>query len=465
MLYTVYKQSNILNFLSFRDTLSFQIIAYDGGFPLPMNETTNIIIFLTDTPDTPPQFESPSIHASIYENLPVQTYITTILAVDPDTGAAGEFSFRINSTVLDGNMFLINSTTGKCWCFLVYLLLFNLCFLGELFSNSVFDREFRDFYQISVIAEDFAVTPLTSYLLVNITILDQNDNSPFVLPNSYSRILEAKPVGTVIDSNLTVLDNDIDLNAKLTYLLVSISPEDHFTINSDTGSLYTSVVLDITVISSYNICVLAEDSTFPNFNITYCVDVQVLDGNFYAPVFSQIEYNTTVLESSLVGLVLIRLVATDQDFSDDNDLIFYHINSTFPAEFNSTFSIDILNGSVSLIGRLDREYIREIILTVYAIDQPRFDQSRTTITNVTIYIEDVNEFIPHFLNTDSNITISEDNVIDGLIYTLYAADGDADAPNNVIRYLLDNSTYSYYFNVDAITGKVSLSVNFVPAIK
>ena len=319
----------------------------------------------------------------------------------------------------------------------------------------MFDRELKDFYQISVIAEDFAVIPLTSYLLVNITILDQNDNSPYVLPNSYSRILEAKSIGTIVDSNLTVLDNDIDMHATLNYRIVSITPEDHFTIGTNTGYLYTSIILDITVISSYNICIVAQDSTSPYYNITYCVDVQVLDGNFNAPVFSQIDYNTTVLESSLVEFVLISIGATDQDFSDDNNLIFYYINSTFPVEFNSTFSIDILNGNISLIGGLDREYIREIIITVYAIDQPRFDQSRTTITNVTVLIQDVNEFIPYFLNITSDITISEDTDIEDLIYTLYAADGDADAPNNDIRFLLYNSTYSYYFSVDAVTGNVS----------
>ena len=86
-----------------------------------MNDTSDIIIFLTDTPDTPPQFESPSIHTSIYENLPVLTYLTTVIAVDPDTGPAGEFSFRINSTVLDGNVFVINSTTGKIKCFSLLL--------------------------------------------------------------------------------------------------------------------------------------------------------------------------------------------------------------------------------------------------------------------------------------------------------------------------------------------------------
>ena len=95
-----------------------------------MSDTTDIIIYLTDTPDTPPQFETTSIHASIYENLPILTYITTVIAVDPDTGQAGEFYFRINSTFLDGNLFVINSTTGKIWCFIIYcqvcLLLYNL---------------------------------------------------------------------------------------------------------------------------------------------------------------------------------------------------------------------------------------------------------------------------------------------------------------------------------------------------
>ncbi|KAI6659268.1 protocadherin Fat 4-like [Oopsacas minuta] len=419
-----------------RESLSFQIIAYDGGYPVAMNDTTNVTIFLSDSPDTPPQFQSSSINASLQENILPPHFITSIVVTDPDLGDAGLLSLQIDYSALDGILFILNSTTG------------------DLYSNYTFDREASDSYQLSIIAIDFAQIPLTSYLLVNITILDQNDNSPFLLPNSFNRILEAKPIATVVDSNLTVLDNDIGLNAQLSYSILSILPENHFTINNNTGLLYTDFVLDITVISSYNICILVQDNTLPYYNLSFCIEIQVLDGNFNPPIFSRTQYNTTLLESSPIGFVLIDLLATDSDFSDDNNLIFYFLNSTFPTEFNSTFSINNLNGSISLIGEIDREYIHEIIIPVIAIDQPLFDLPKSAVTYVTVYLEDVNEFPPYFNTTNASIIISEGVLPNTLIFNLLAADNDADTPNNEIRYSIAPSPYSYCFYVNEITGNV-----------
>ena len=99
-------------FLFYRESLTFQIIAFDGGFPQPKSDTTNVTIYLQDSPDTPPQFSTDSINASIFENSPLLTYITTVQAVDPDEGEAGEFSFRIDYNHY-ASLFVINSTTGN----------------------------------------------------------------------------------------------------------------------------------------------------------------------------------------------------------------------------------------------------------------------------------------------------------------------------------------------------------------
>ena len=330
--------------------------------------------------------------------------------------------------------------------------------LGELRSNSSFDRESKSFYELLVIAEDFALIPLSSSLQVNITILDRNDNSPYFLLNSYNRVLEAKPIGTIVDSNLTITDNDIGVNADILYSIVSISPSSHFDIDSSTGNLSTNSVLNITAISMYNICILAENTELPNFNATFCFNIQVLDGNFYSPVFSQSQYNVTVLESSTNGTLVLNVFATDTDFSDDNNLIYYSINSTFPIEYINKFYIDILNGNISLIGELDREEIAQIVITVSATDQPLFDLNKTVSVDVTVYIEDVNEFIPYFLMQNVSIILSEGIQIGTLVYELNAVDRDAVYPNNGIIYYLVNSTYSHYFNVNETTGMVSSTV-------
>ena len=327
--------------------------------------------------------------------------------------------------------------------------------VGELFSNFTFDRESKSFYQLSITAEDFAQIPLASSLLVNITILDRNDNPPSFSQNYFSRVIEAKPIGTRVDSNLTVLDNDIGANAYISYSIVSISPSYHFSINQSTGYLHTDSILNITEIPSYNICILAENTEFPYFNATFCENIQVLDGNFFSPIFSQSQYNTTVLESYTVGTAILNVFATDGDFSNSNNVIYYFINSTYPTEYTNRFSINILNGNISLTEELDREEIAQIVITVFAIDQPRFDSDRTTSVQVIIYIGDVNEFYPYFSMQNSSIIISEGIQIGTLVYELNAVDGDAESPNNEIRYYITNSTYSHYFIVNETNGEVS----------
>ena len=99
-------------FIFYRESLSFQIIALDGGFPQQKTDITNVTIFLLDSPDTPPKFQTYSINVSIFENSPVLTSITTVLAEDPDTGEAGEFAYKIDSTS-DASLFVVNSTTGN----------------------------------------------------------------------------------------------------------------------------------------------------------------------------------------------------------------------------------------------------------------------------------------------------------------------------------------------------------------
>ena len=338
-----------------------------------------------------------------------------------------------------------------CIYFYKYTLL-----LGELFSNFTFDRESESFYQLSIVAEDFALIPLASYLLVNITILDRNDNPPYLLSNYFIRILESQPIGTIVDSNFTILDDDIGMNAEISYSIVSISPSMDFYIESNTGHLYTNSVLNITAIAVYNICILTENTEYPNFNVTFCVDIQVLDGNFNSPIFSQSHYNTTLLESTPVGTVLLNVSATDGDFSDNNNLIYYTINTTYPDDYNNTFSIDLINGNISLTEELDREEIAQIIVTIFATDQPLFDLSRTASVDVLFYIGDVNEFIPYFSMQNDSIVLSEGVEVGSRVYELHAVDGDAEYPNNEIIYFLVNSTYSHYFTVDNATGEVSV---------
>ena len=326
-----------------------------------------------------------------------------------------------------------------------------------MFSNLTFNREFKPLFQIEVTAKDSAKIPLTSTLIVNISILDTNDNAPYASLGSFNRILEAKPINTIVDSNLTFQDEDIGVNAEIYYYILSSTPKSHFTIEENTGIIFSNLTLNISLIPSYNVCIFARDNAFPFFNVTFCVEIQVLDGNFHSPLFSQSKHDITIPESTRVNTNILNLTATDGDFSDNNNLVHYSIGKTEPDFSINTFSLDILKGELELISIVDRENISRINLTILAIDQPNFDLARTSSVIVSIRIEDINEFPPYFSLDNDSITISEGVGINSLIYTLSAFDLDADYPNNAIRYSLQNTTYSQSFQVDSTTGDVFTS--------
>ena len=86
----------------------------------------------------------------------------------------------------------------------------------------------------------------------------------------------------------------------------------YFTINQQTGSI--SVIKDLRTDSSdsYDLRIVAEDGGSPPRMATAVATVEVLR-NFYAPVFSPLTYNATVLETLGLGASILRVAATDAD--------------------------------------------------------------------------------------------------------------------------------------------------------
>lgn len=118
---------------------------------------------------------------------------------------------------------------------------------GWITAAVEFDREKRDSYQVTVIATDNGSQRLTGSALLNITILDQNDNAPFLLPCEKMPnplvVLENSPTGTLI-GNLIATDADIGRNSEIIYRLPKeLASASYFELRPN-GSLYTSLPLD-----------------------------------------------------------------------------------------------------------------------------------------------------------------------------------------------------------------------------
>ena len=117
MIYNFHRVSTFLLHNS-RDIISFQVEAYDGGFPEPFTDIANITIFLIGENDEAPSIIFPEdFQIFVPENEPPVIEIINLsqYTFDPDFGSGGEFEFGISQiydTVSQNNSFAINASNG-----------------------------------------------------------------------------------------------------------------------------------------------------------------------------------------------------------------------------------------------------------------------------------------------------------------------------------------------------------------
>lgn len=101
-------------------------------------------------------------------------------------------------------------------------------------------------FQVTIIASDNGNQRLTSSALLNVTILDQNDNAPILLPcgeqgNKLS-VKENAPIGSYI-GNIVAIDADSGRNGEIIFRLLNRMTSSRFELLPN-GTLYTAMPLD-----------------------------------------------------------------------------------------------------------------------------------------------------------------------------------------------------------------------------
>lgn len=148
-------------------------------------------------------------------------------------------------------------------------------------------------------------------------------------------ISEASPLGSFL-VNISAKDPDIGGNAQLSYSM----NDPNFAINSITGIVTTTALLDREAKATYSFSVSARDGGGLMSNAT--VNVIILDENDNSPYFPQNDfYKTDINEKTPVGAIILTIVADDKD-SGSNGQITYSINES-KAEL---FTIDPKSGLV-----------------------------------------------------------------------------------------------------------------------
>uniref|UniRef100_A0A8C1LN87 Protocadherin alpha subfamily C, 2 n=1 Tax=Cyprinus carpio TaxID=7962 RepID=A0A8C1LN87_CYPCA len=301
------------------------ITAADEGTP-SLSSSTVITVHISDDNDNAPHFQAPVINAFLSENGQAGGLVTKVSADDSDTGENAELSYSL----LDSSSSSVPITT-----------LININALsGEIFSLQSFNHEETKRFQFQVMATDSGVPPLSSNATVNVFILDENDNSPVILP-PYSEpgsvnsenIPYSAEAGYFV-AKIRAVDADSGYNALLSYHLTEPKGTNLFRIGSSTGEIRTKRRMSDNDLKTHPLLITVSDNGEPSLSATMSMDVVVVESlddiktSFReVPVkeesFSDLNLYlliaiisvSVIFLLSLVGLIAVKCYRTDDSFS------------------------------------------------------------------------------------------------------------------------------------------------------
>ncbi|XP_028976980.2 protocadherin alpha-4 isoform X12 [Esox lucius] len=300
------------------------VIASDEGIP-PLSSSNVIVVNIADVNDNAPRFSDPAMYFYIKENSEVGGLIATVTAHDPDMKENAQMSYSLlqeNNGKHVSTVMNINSLTG------------------EIFSLQSFNYEEMKTFQFQVQATDSGVPPLSSNVTVNVFILDENDNSPVILP-PYSdpgsvhseNIPYSAELGYFV-AKIRAVDTDAGYNALLSYHISEPKGTNLFKIGTSNGELRTKRRMSDNDLKTHPLVILVSDNGEPSLSATVSIDVVVVESTGdMQTTFKQLpvkeesfsDLNLYLLIAivsvavifllSLVSLIIVKCHRTDGSFS------------------------------------------------------------------------------------------------------------------------------------------------------
>ncbi|KAM3867169.1 uncharacterized protein ACN63O_008909 [Diretmus argenteus] len=421
-----------------QELIPLVLTAVDGGDP-QMSGTMQIIITVLDVNDNAPVFTQPNYKATIIENAPKGTVVTSVSASDADHGTNGRIKYSL-STVLDHahGLFEVNEESGEI----------------ILFGN--IDYENAHNYQINVRASDDG--GLTDSCKVIVDVIDMNDNKPTINIMSKSNVISEDSKPNTVVTMINVQDPDSNENGKVHCFINDNIP---FTIKSTTNNFYSLVTdsdLDRERDSEYNISVTCSDEGVPSLSSSVTLTLQISDVNDNAPVFERSSYEAYIVENNTPGLSVFTVKARDADWNQ-NARVSYILedSSVNGVSVSSYVSVSADSGVIHAVRSFDYEQIKDFQFHVKAQD----GGSPPLSSNVTvkIMIQDQNDNAPQVLypvQTGGSLVaemVPRSADVGYLVTKVVAVDVDS-GQNAWLSYKLQKATDRALFEVGLQNGEI-----------
>ncbi|XP_049631600.1 cadherin-related family member 2 [Suncus etruscus] len=384
-----------------------------------------------------PQLKQHNFSGSVDEHASTRIPIDnlTMVVYDPDKGNNGTFLLSLEGP--DAAAFSVSPERAA-----------GSTEVQVLVKNpSLVDYEVKIKMEVQVMATDTA-SGNTTKAWVTIHLRDINDHRPTFPESLYNCTVKEHCKDDVVCQNITAYDKDEQ--SVINYTLLPGSGADVFEVNSTSGKITAKncTLLDREAQAVYYLTLEAKD----NGGLSNTTNVQVFleDINDNPPkiigsynIFVKEGENSTVSEC-------IKATDDDQPGTNNSLLKFSLENSTY----SQNFSINA-TGCLSNLKPLDREAISpglngRIVLKVNVSDCG--DPVLSTVANVTITVEDVNDNVPVFSNSNYKFSVNE-RVSNVQVGEITASDADQTTANNRISFSLSGN------------GSQNFIIKGVPALK
>ncbi|KAI5099594.1 protocadherin Fat 4, partial [Silurus meridionalis] len=448
-LFTIHEfsgQINVAGDIDYEEEKYYEIgiQAKDGS---GLASTASVIIDITDVNDNAPKIVLKSLNTPLPENVIVGTEVAIINVQDKDSGDNRQIRCAVQGNV----PFQLNPSIKNYF---------------SLATTSILDREMEEYYNITIIASDGGSPPLSSYMIIHITLSDINDNPPVFEQQSYTaNVIENNKPGTSVTS-VSATDPDWRQNGTVLYSLVpseinSFPVSSYLFINSDTGVIHAVRSFDYEKFRDFKVQIVARDNGSPplSTNVTVTViHVTVLDANDNIPVFSEPVYRVSLVENAPVGTEVITVTATDADEGPNGDVT-YEL-SRLTDNSAKLFALDKITGQITvklvLDKELDREQQKNIDLILTAVDGGIPQRSGTAVIHITVL--DANDNIPVFTQSLYKVVLAENAPIGTEVVTVNAEDADEGA-NGAVTYEFSHipDKAAQLFTIEKLTGQIKVA--------
>ncbi|XP_014326494.1 protocadherin-7-like isoform X1 [Xiphophorus maculatus] len=330
---------------------SVTIVAVDSGSP-SLSSNSSLMVRVVDINDHAPIFAQSNVEVHFAENNGPGERVVTVVATDADSGKNAEIAYSLDPA--SNGPFYIDVDNG------------------DIRATGILDREQRERYELRVIAKDKGTPSLQGSATVVVQVTDRNDNAPKFVQEIFTfyvkeNLLANSPVGMV-----TVTDADEGENAELS-LFVEVDGadgktagdkvegedsrnerEELFSIENNTGTIFSAASFDRERLSTYTFRVRAVDGGEPRKTATATVSLFVTDENDNAPsITSPANESYTLLPPASSARTIVRTVtAIDSDTGPNADLRYALVGGN-PFRL---FEIGHTNGVITLAEPLERRH-------------------------------------------------------------------------------------------------------------